>query len=184
MDEATKEQVRRKIEGEARQRFPGAVRRVALLQHGDEPVVEPGELLVRVIVEPPVGTPDGGDPLRAFEEVHRAAMKELRRDLSTQLPDARQLEFALEESDGQRTRIVMRTGGGPGEGGVRIGHLTPVMARLGSADLETVDALITAGIATNRAEAIRWTLARIRERPAYEQLRSKAEEIERLKSEF
>jgi hypothetical protein len=47
---------------------------------------------------------------------------------------------------------------------------TPVMTRLGPADLATVDTLITAGIASNRAEAIRWALRRIREHPAYAQL--------------
>ena len=63
-------------------------------------------------------------------------------------------------------------------------ELTPVMARLGPVDLETLDALITAGIAASRAEAVRWALARIRERPAYAQLRERAREIERLKTEF
>ena len=67
------------------------------------------------------------------------------------------------------------------EGG---GDLTPVMTRLGPVDLETLDALITAGIAGSRAEAVRWALARIRERPAYAQLRERAAEIERLKTEF
>ena len=63
-------------------------------------------------------------------------------------------------------------------------ELTPVMARLGPADLETVDTLITAGIAANRADAVRWALARIRARPAYAQLRERTREIERLKTEF
>jgi Arc/MetJ-type ribon-helix-helix transcriptional regulator len=58
------------------------------------------------------------------------------------------------------------------------------MARLGPADLETLDALITAGIASNRADAVRWALARIRERPAYAQLRAKTAEIEELKAQF
>ena len=40
------------------------------------------------------------------------------------------------------------------------------MARLRPVDLETLDALITAGIVANRAEGLRWALARIRERPA------------------
>jgi hypothetical protein len=40
------------------------------------------------------------------------------------------------------------------------------------------------GGAPNRAEAIRWSLARISERPAYAQLRERTREIERLKSEF
>ena len=62
--------------------------------------------------------------------------------------------------------------------------LTPVMARLGPADLETLDTLITAGIAGNRADAVRWALTRIRERPAYAQLRAKAAEIEELKAQF
>ena len=55
---------------------------------------------------------------------------------------------------------------------------------LGADDLETLDMLITAGIATSRAEGVRWALARIRERPAYEQLRARTREIEDLKSQF
>ena len=58
------------------------------------------------------------------------------------------------------------------------------MARLGQTDLETLDTLITAGIAPNRAQAVRRALARIRERPAYAQLRDRAREIEDLKSQF
>jgi hypothetical protein len=41
-----------------------------------------------------------------------------------------------------------------------------VQTRLGPADLATVDSLITAGIVSSRAEAIRWAIARIREDPA------------------
>ncbi len=51
-------------------------------------------------------------------------------------------------------------------------------------DLETLHTLITASIAGNRAEAVRWTLARIRERPAYEKLRARAQEIEELMAQF
>jgi Arc/MetJ-type ribon-helix-helix transcriptional regulator len=50
--------------------------------------------------------------------------------------------------------------------------------------VKIVDTLISAGIAPNRAEAIRWSLARISERPAYAQLRERTREIEQLKSEF
>ena len=63
-------------------------------------------------------------------------------------------------------------------------ELTPVMTRLGPADLATVDTLITAGIANSRAEAIRWALARISERPAYARLREHTRDIQRLKTEF
>ena len=61
---------------------------------------------------------------------------------------------------------------------------TPVMARLGPVDLETLDTLITAGIAADGAEAVRSALARIRERPAYTELRERGREIERLKTQF
>src|SRR5215472_3478782 len=82
--------------------------------------------------------------------------------------------------EGPRLRLMVKAGPGPsGEG-----QLVPVMARLGPADLETVDVLITAGIAANRAEAVRWALARIRERPAYAQLQQRAREIEELKTQF
>ena len=58
------------------------------------------------------------------------------------------------------------------------------MARLGPVDLETLDTLITAGIAADGAEAVRWALARIRERPAYAELRERGREIQRLKTQF
>ena len=59
---------------------------------------------------------------------------------------------------------------------------THVMVRLKTAELDIVDTLIAAGIANNRAEAIRWALTRIRERPVYEQLREHTRNIDRLKS--
>ena len=72
----------------------------------------------------------------------------------------------------------------PGPLGLGDASLTPVMARLGAEDLETLDTLIAAGIAGSRAEAVRWALARIRERPAYEQIRAHSRQIEELKAQF
>ena len=91
------------------------------------------------------------------------------------------LQFTTSAEPGTGPRIQLASarpavGAGPG--------LTPVMARLGHEDLETLDTLITVGIASSRAEAVRWTLARIRERPAFEQLRVHTREIETLKSQF
>lgn len=63
-------------------------------------------------------------------------------------------------------------------------ELTPVMTRLGSADLATVDTLITAGIGNSRAEVLRWAVGRIREHPAYAQLQERVHEITELKAEF
>jgi hypothetical protein len=41
-------------------------------------------------------------------------------------------------------------------------QLTPVMTRLGAADLATVDTLIAAGIASSRAEVLRWAVGAAR----------------------
>ena len=56
--------------------------------------------------------------------------------------------------------------------------------RLGAADLATVDTLITAGIASSRAEVLRWAIGRIRENPAYAQLQDRVHEINELKTKF
>ena len=45
------------------------------------------------------------------------------------------------------------------------GEIIHVIVRLKTTELDIVDTLIAAGIANNRAEAIRWALTRIRERP-------------------
>ena len=63
-------------------------------------------------------------------------------------------------------------------------ELTSVMTRLGNADLATVDMLITAGIASSRAEALRWAVGRIRDNPAYAQLQLRVNEINELKTQF
>jgi hypothetical protein len=113
----------------------------------------------------------------------KAARTEFRRYIARNVPEAAQLEFTLDETAGPRaTRTVLSLR--PSTAEDEAPGLTPVMAQLRPADLETLDALITAGIVANRAEGIRWALARIRERPAYGQLRERAREIERLKTEF
>jgi hypothetical protein len=55
---------------------------------------------------------------------------------------------------------------------------------LGPADLATVDALITAGVAASRAEVVRWAIGRIRENPAYAQIQERAPEISELREQF
>jgi Peptidase family S41/N-terminal domain of Peptidase_S41 in eukaryotic IRBP len=84
------------IDREVKARFqPGAVCRVAVAEHGDDPLLGPGELLVRVFV--PAGEP--GDDRRSLDEwarAHETGMKRLRRELSLRLPEARLLEFTVE----------------------------------------------------------------------------------------
>ena len=49
MEQAEVTRLEQLIDREVKARFtPGAVRRVALLQHGDDPAIGPDELLVRV----------------------------------------------------------------------------------------------------------------------------------------
>jgi hypothetical protein len=188
MDRTALARLEQQLDEEVQQRFPGgAVQRVAILQYGDEPVIEPGGLLVRLTVAAADGTEGQKEALHAFEKAHGPALKQFRRDLTARLPEAGRLELRAGGDGGDGPRIVL--GGGRARGSLEArapdgGELTPVMARLGPADLETLDALITAGIAASRAEAVRWALARIRERPAYAQLRERALEIERLKTEF
>jgi hypothetical protein len=186
MDQAAIERLEQQIDAEAKKRFPGTVQRAAVLQYGDDPMIEPGELMVRVIIEAAEGREGQEQSLQAFQRGHGPAIKQFRRDLSAELPEAGRLEFRPSGATGDGPRMVL---GGRPRGSLEVravegGDLTPVMARLGPVDLETLDALITAGIAASRAEAVRWALARIRERPAYAQLRERAREIERLKTEF
>jgi hypothetical protein len=186
MDQAELDHIRHRFDEEVRRRMPGAaIERTEVLQYGSEPEVEPGQLLARVVIAAP-SEEDGRE--RAFEEfhdAHRAAFRELRQELN-KLPVAVILQFIAggEPAEGQHGPII-QLGGGRAVGGVGPAPgLTPVMARLGAEDLETLDTLITVGIATSRAEAVRWALARLRERPAYGQLRARTREIEELKSQF
>jgi hypothetical protein len=168
-----------------RERFPGArVQRAVVLGYGDDPEIEPGQLLARVYLEAGDEQADRERAMKEFHQAHGEALRELRKDLD-RLPGVGLLEVmpAGEEEPGHHSpKLRLMVKDGPLSAGE--GQLVPVMARLGPADLETVDVLITAGIAANRAEAVRWALARIRERPAYAQLQQRAREIEELKSQF
>jgi hypothetical protein len=60
-------------------------------------------------------------------------------------------------------------------------HYLTVVAELGPPGLDT---LIRAGFAATRAQAIRWALDRIRERPAYQRLRDLQRDTDALKDAF
>jgi hypothetical protein len=195
MEQAELERARQKFEDEVRALLAGtAIDKVELLQYGDDPEIEPGELLGRIAIALPEGA-DPDDPtarhqaLEAFHDANFDVLKELRKSFS--VTDFKAGVFVSDEPPaGHEERgpvIIMRMKPGgrraaPGLGGDQ--PLTAVMARLGQEDLETLDTLIAAGIASSRAEAVRWALARIRERPAYEQIRARSREIEALKSQF
>lgn len=190
MEQAEFERIRDQFVHDVHERFPDApITRVEVLRHGDDPEVEPGQLIARLVIDVQADEPER---LRAFESFHRQygeAFHDLRRELD-KLAAPVLLQFVAgggPAGPGGITgpRIQLLHGGpgpcGPGPDGP---ELTPVMARLSREDVATLDTLIAAGIASSRAEAVRWALARIRERPAFEQLRAHTREIETLKSQF
>ena len=193
MDRAALDALQSKLEEQVKEHFPDdGVQRVVLLQHGDDPQVEPGGLWVRVLVEV-AGIPSDreGSQARiqffaAWRDAHQAMRNELQREFAQVLPAARVLEFKFITDDNTvlKGSDTMRIGGSAADLAERQRDLTPVMARLGPVDLWTLDTLITAGIAANRAEAVRWVLARIRERPAYQKLSERARELDELKAQF
>ena len=94
------------------------------------------------------------------------------------------VQLTLPEQPGERKHPVISMSAGPPDRTAPGRNLTPVMARLDPRDVEVLDALITAGIVPNRAEGVRWALTRIRERPAYTQLREHIGKIDDLKAQL
>jgi hypothetical protein len=189
MDQDTGDQLQALLDQQIKERFPdGSIDRVELLRYGDDPEIEPGKLLVRIHVDAPGEPGDDDDPMDDWEHAHRALTRGLHDKLSRKVPEVSRLEFVMDTAKGRHTsRIGMLNVPllSDMEERARVGGpLTPVMARLAPADLETLDTLITAGIAPTRAEAVRWALARIRERPAYQRLVERTRELEELKSQF
>jgi Arc/MetJ-type ribon-helix-helix transcriptional regulator len=193
MDQAEKDHIQHEVETAANELFPGWIRRVELLQHDDAPMIEPGQLMARLVFTDPVRSHDEHpDPrkvakhARTFKMTIGPGLNQFRDNLVERWPEIRYIEVMTEDNRGQRTGGNMRFVEDGRE--AADGEFTHVMVRLKTAELDIVDTLIAAGIANNRAEAIRWALTRIRERPAYEQLRERTREhtrdIERLKSEF
>jgi hypothetical protein len=63
------------LDGEVRERFPGApIQRVQILPSGDDPEIEPGEPLVRIILEGPGEREERERVTEDFPAAHRAAI--------------------------------------------------------------------------------------------------------------
>ena len=179
-----------RVEKHVRSIFPdGVISRVQVLEYGDDPAVEPGDVAVRVFLPRP-DQPGGGEAdeeiVGSFEKANRERLKRLNDELPRVIA---WVEFQADSPDGaeKRRRHVLKVGLGgraarPLDDAAE--ELTPVMTRLGPADLATVDTLITAGIAGSRAEVLRWAVGRIRENPAYAQLQNRVREISELKTRF
>ncbi len=104
MERAELAMVERVINHEMQERFAaGAVRRAVLLQHGDDPAIEPGQLMVRVFV--PASDEPPEQALAAWQNAHQAGIGNFRRELSLRLPAARLLEFTVDGAGDDAPRI-------------------------------------------------------------------------------
>lgn len=168
MDKAVTDRIERQVSSA----FPeGAITRVQVLQYGDDPEVEPGQAAMRVFFDWPGRSENKkADPktVHAFVVANSRALDMLRDELPLVI---RWVEFRPESPAGPASphglayRITDRgrRAAAPDDAPE---DFTPVMVRLGSADLATLDSLITAGIVNSRAEGLRWALSRIREHPS------------------
>jgi Peptidase family S41/N-terminal domain of Peptidase_S41 in eukaryotic IRBP len=108
VERAEKDQIERVINHYLKEWFaPGPAQRAVLLEHGDDPAIEPGQLMVRVFVPAPDEPAEAGRALAAWQEANQAGMDEMRRELSLRLPSARLLEFTVENAGSDAPRIAM-----------------------------------------------------------------------------
>jgi hypothetical protein len=190
MDKTERDHIQHELETEANELFPDWLRRVEVLQHDDAPWMELGQLMPRLVFKDPADRlrdphPDPRKVAKAgrtFKLAVGPGLNQIRDTVLERWPEIRYIEVLTEDNRGQRTGGNVRFVEDGRE--AADGEFTHVMVRLKTAELDIVDTLIAAGIANNRAEAIRWALTRIRERPAYEELREHTRNIERLKGEF
>ena len=188
MDRDVLDTIERDINEEVRVRFPGtAVRQAVLLQYGDDPEIGPGDLWVRVLFD--ADRPQDREPtLIAFRLANYPAIEQFAGYLAAKLPEIRLVEYTFSNNpvtrDGHGPRLSNLVGERPSDIQEQEHGGWPELARLGPAGLETLDTLIMAGTAATRAQAIRWALDRIRERPAYQRLRELRGEADKLRNEF
>ncbi len=169
-------------------RFPeGALLDVLFWRHDalSASVLEPGEVSVSLVPRGPKEF--NADPQGAPQEVCEQVVREFGHSY---FPVLQRLRKDLAGLLSERLRTV---GVNYGKSGVAVSTmdtppaergLVPVMTRLAPSDLDTLDLLIAAGLATSRADAVRWCLGRIRERPAYQELQSSVRRIQQLKTTF
>jgi Peptidase family S41/N-terminal domain of Peptidase_S41 in eukaryotic IRBP len=108
VERAEKEQIERVINHQMKERFAlGSVQRAVVLEHGDDPAIAPGQLMVRVFLPPPDEPAGYEQALAAWADTHRAGMDNMRRELSLRLPSARLLEFTFDDPGEGTPRIEL-----------------------------------------------------------------------------
>jgi hypothetical protein len=179
------------VEKHLRSLFPaGTFTRVDVLGYGDDPDVEPGETAIRAFVDraghPTEGWEDDEVVLQAFEKSYSHVTKKLHH--AGLLPSVAWVHF-IPDTPARRAQRGALYGFPSMLHGLRsdVADETEgsasVRTTLGPADLATVDALITSGIGSSRAEIMRWAIGRIRADPAYAQIQEREREISELKAQ-
>ncbi len=97
LDQATTDLIEQDVKGH----FPdGMVDSVAVLQYGDDPAVEPGQVVVEVTV---AAGPEGGEgQLEIFHRAHRDTISELQRDISQRWPQATRFKMVTGQGEGRK----------------------------------------------------------------------------------
>jgi hypothetical protein len=173
------------VEQQLRSLFPaGTFTRVDVLGYGDDPDVEPGEIAIRAFVDRAGHLAESWEDdeivMQAFGKANGQETKKLHH--AGLLPAVAWVHFIPDTPARRASRGALY--GFPSmfhamrsDVADQVEGSAPVRTALGPADLAMVDALIAEGIASSRAEVMRWALARIRENPAYAQLRERVREI-------
>ena len=106
VEQEEKERLERGAEEELNRRCgAGTVQKVEVLQYGDEPVIEPGQAMVRVTLTPVGEDPD--EALHAFEKAHSGAIEELRKTIARTMPTVKRVQFTLPDQPGERKHPVI-----------------------------------------------------------------------------
>ena len=105
MDQAERDHIRHELEIAANKLFPGWIRRVELLQHGDAPNIEPGQLMPRLVFTDPAARLQDPHPdprklakaARTFKLAVGPGLNQFRDDLLKRWPKIRYLEVVQED---------------------------------------------------------------------------------------
>jgi hypothetical protein len=120
VEDAEKDRAQRVIGHRLQELFPGqAIRRAVLLEHGEDPAIGPGELMVRVFIPAPQEPAELEQALAAWQDAHRPGVETARRELSRRLPAARLLEFTFDGAGPAAPRLTV-----PDDGSLAAGQLS------------------------------------------------------------
>ena len=107
MEQEEKERLERGAEAELNRRCgDGTVQKVEVLQYGDDPVIEPGQAMVRAILTPTDQDPD--TTLHASEKAYSGAIENLRKTIARTMPFIGRAQLTFPAQPGERKHPVIR----------------------------------------------------------------------------